>query len=113
MPACSENKSQSHLDVASASRARHHAEARSAECRARQAEVWVVEGVEHLQSELETFLFGKEEILEQREVEVDHTVAAHRPAPARAERERGRLREGRRVEPAGERAFGRFQVGIA
>ena len=106
-------EAQAYLDVASASGARHHAEAGPVKRRARQSEIGMVERVEHLQPELETFLFGEEEVLEQREVEVDHAVAAHRTAPARAEREHGRLREGRSVEPAGERAFGRFQVRIA
>src|SRR5262245_9916410 len=83
--ATSENQTQAHLDVASAARARHHAEARPAESRARQPEIGMVERIEHLQPELEAFLFGEEEILEQREVEVDHAVAANHAAPARAE----------------------------
>src|SRR5262249_29737474 len=109
----SENQTQAHLDAASGTRARNHTEARPAESRSRQSEIGMVECVEHLQPELEAFLFGEEEILEQREVEVDHAVAANHSAPARAERKRSGLREGRRVEPAAQRAFGRSQIGIA
>src|SRR5205085_2833072 len=107
------HKAQPKLNRSAATRARHHAKARSGQGNARQPKIGMIEGVEQFGAELEAFLFGEEEVLQKRKVEVDDTVGADDAAPARAKSEVGRLRKGRRIEPTQQGAFGARQIRIA
>jgi len=99
-----ENETHAQLQTAAGVGRIDNAKARRAENVAGQTEVRMVEGVDRFETKLQPLIFRDRDVLEQREVKEDISVAAQKAAPRRSESSCCRLGERSGIEPSFNRA---------